>query len=155
MKLFRAALMSEGFEVDERLESHFETPPTSAGVADFPRGPSVNRPGINHQTSRANFFRRLPRQDHAAERKYGILTIAPPRRESANPSPTACSDVIAVLEDCHAKGFLHKAIGSCNGAKEKVNQCLRAERTKIQAVNRNAARSKRDKIREEQKELGL
>ncbi|KAH7162815.1 cytochrome c oxidase biogenesis protein Cmc1-like protein [Dactylonectria estremocensis] len=67
----------------------------------------------------------------------------------------ACEDVIAVLEECHARGFMHKAVGSCNDAKEKVNQCLRVERSKTQAVNRNAAREKRDKIREAQKELGL
>lgn len=50
---------------------------------------------------------------------------------------------------------MHKAIGSCNDAKDKVNACLRVERSKTQAVNRNAAREKRDKIREAQKELGL
>ncbi|KAK7421907.1 hypothetical protein QQX98_001901 [Neonectria punicea] len=67
----------------------------------------------------------------------------------------ACEDVIAVLEECHAKGFMHKAVGSCNDAKDKVNACLRVERSKTQAVNRNAAREKRDKLREAQKELGL
>ncbi|KAI5465980.1 cytochrome c oxidase biogenesis protein Cmc1-like protein [Mariannaea sp. PMI_226] len=67
----------------------------------------------------------------------------------------ACQDVIAVLEECHAKGFMHKAVGSCNDAKEKVNQCLRAERSKVQADNRAIARAKRDKLKEAQKELGL
>lgn len=50
---------------------------------------------------------------------------------------------------------MHKAVGSCNDAKEKVNQCLRIERSKTQAENRNAARAKRDKIKDAQKELGL
>jgi COX assembly protein 2 len=50
---------------------------------------------------------------------------------------------------------MHKAVGSCNDAKEKVNQCLRAERTKTQADNRAIARAKRDKLKESQKELGL
>ncbi|KAF7551681.1 hypothetical protein G7Z17_g4849 [Cylindrodendrum hubeiense] len=67
----------------------------------------------------------------------------------------ACEDVVAILEECHAKGFMHKAIGSCNDAKDKVNQCLRIERSKIQADNRSVARAKRDRIKEAQKELGL
>ncbi|KAH7328793.1 cytochrome c oxidase biogenesis protein Cmc1-like protein [Stachybotrys elegans] len=67
----------------------------------------------------------------------------------------ACEDVVTALEECHAKGFLHKTTGACNDAKEKVNQCLRAEREKIQAENRAAARAKRDRIKAEQKALGL
>ncbi|KAI8720718.1 COX assembly mitochondrial protein [Fusarium sp. LHS14.1] len=66
-----------------------------------------------------------------------------------------CSEVIAALEECHAKGFMHKAVGSCNDAKDKVTACLRAERAKVQAENRAAARAKRDKIKEQQRELGL
>ncbi|KAF4960724.1 hypothetical protein FSARC_10403 [Fusarium sarcochroum] len=67
----------------------------------------------------------------------------------------ACEEVIAALEECHAQGFMHKAIGSCNDAKEAVNACLKVERSKMQAENRNAARAKRDKIKEQQRELGL
>ncbi|KOS19657.1 COX assembly mitochondrial protein 1 [Escovopsis weberi] len=67
----------------------------------------------------------------------------------------ACQDVIAALEECHAKGFMHKASGACNEAKEKVDACLRAERSKMQAENREAARAKRNKIKEQQRELGL
>ncbi|OAA64807.1 Cytochrome c oxidase biogenesis protein Cmc1-like protein [Cordyceps fumosorosea ARSEF 2679] len=67
----------------------------------------------------------------------------------------ACEEIIAQLEECHAKGFMHKAAGGCNDVKEKVNQCLRAERTKMQADNRAAARAKRDKIKKAQEELGL
>ncbi|KAF5577308.1 cytochrome c oxidase biogenesis cmc1 [Fusarium pseudocircinatum] len=67
----------------------------------------------------------------------------------------ACEEVIAALEQCHSQGFMHKAVGSCNDAKEKVNECLKIERSKMQAENRNASRAKRDKIREQQRELGL
>ncbi|KAG8666050.1 hypothetical protein FPOAC1_010852 [Fusarium poae] len=62
----------------------------------------------------------------------------------------ACEEVIAALEQCHAQGFMHKAVGSCNTAKERVNECLKIERSKMQAENRNAARAKRDKIKEQQ-----
>ncbi|KAL2212601.1 UPF0287-domain-containing protein [Sarocladium strictum] len=67
----------------------------------------------------------------------------------------ACSDVIAALEECHAQGFMHKATGGCNGVKDQVNACLKEERTKQQAENRNAAKEKRDRIKAQQKELGL
>ena len=50
---------------------------------------------------------------------------------------------------------MHKASGGCNSFKDKVDQCLREERSKMQAENRAAARAKRDKIKAEQKELGL
>ncbi|KAG6002558.1 hypothetical protein E4U21_002982 [Claviceps maximensis] len=67
----------------------------------------------------------------------------------------ACEEIIAALEDCHNRGFMHKATGGCNDIKEQVNKCLRIERSKQQAENRQAARAKRDKIKEEQKALGL
>lgn len=50
---------------------------------------------------------------------------------------------------------MHKAAGSCNDIKEKVNACLRAERAKMQADNRAAARERRDRIKKEQEKLGL
>lgn len=50
---------------------------------------------------------------------------------------------------------MHKATGGCNDVKLQVNKCLRVERSKIQADNRNTARDKRDKIKAEQRELGL
>lgn len=71
------------------------------------------------------------------------------------PRPTACEEIIAALEACHNRGFMHKATGGCNDIKEQVNKCLRVERSKLQAENRQAARAKRDKIKEEQKALGL
>lgn len=50
---------------------------------------------------------------------------------------------------------MHKASGSCNSAKDAVDRCLREQRSIIQAENRAAARAKRNKIKAEQKELGL
>ncbi|CAH0016304.1 unnamed protein product [Clonostachys rhizophaga] len=67
----------------------------------------------------------------------------------------ACDEVITALEECHARGFLHKAVGSCNSAKEAVDACLREQRSKVQADNRAIARAKRDKLKAAQKELGL
>ncbi|KAF4123443.1 COX assembly mitochondrial protein 2 [Geosmithia morbida] len=67
----------------------------------------------------------------------------------------ACEEVIAALEECHARGFMHKATGGCNDMKVKVDRCLRQERTNMQAENRSAAREKRNRIKAEQKALGL
>ncbi|KAI9903132.1 hypothetical protein N3K66_002484 [Trichothecium roseum] len=67
----------------------------------------------------------------------------------------ACEEIIAALEDCHNKGFMHKASGGCNSVKDQVDKCLREERAKMQAENRAAARVKRNKIKESQKDLGL
>ncbi|TWU71150.1 hypothetical protein ED733_001518 [Metarhizium rileyi] len=67
----------------------------------------------------------------------------------------ACEEIIAALEECHNRGFMHKATGGCNDVKDKVNRCLRLERGKLQAENRAAAKAKRDRIKEEQKALGL
>lgn len=50
---------------------------------------------------------------------------------------------------------MHKASGNCNGLKAQVDKCLRSERYKMQAENRAAGRAKRDRIRAEQKELGI
>jgi COX assembly protein 2 len=72
-----------------------------------------------------------------------------------NKNALGCSEVIAALDECHAKGFLHKASGGCNDAKERVNQCLRAERSKIQAENRAAAKAKRERIKALEKDLNL
>jgi len=50
------------------------------------------------------------------------------------------------LEECHARGFLYKAVGGCNSQKTAVNKCLRAERLKNIAKNREKAKAKREKI---------
>lgn len=63
------------------------------------------------------------------------------------------------LDECHAKGFLHKSLGNCNDAKKKVSDCLNAARMKRIEANRQAARAKKEeyqrKIRELNKSLGL
>ena len=51
------------------------------------------------------------------------------------------------LEECHARGFLHRAIGRCNEAKTNVNKCLRAERLERTRVNREKAREARERIK--------
>ena len=54
---------------------------------------------------------------------------------------------MAILDECHARGFLHKVLGRCNEAKQDVNACLRAERLERQARNREVAKQKRAKIK--------
>lgn len=58
----------------------------------------------------------------------------------------ACEDVMNALEECHAKGFLWKSMGMCSNTKHEVNSCLRAERLKRTATNREIAKAKREKI---------
>lgn len=50
---------------------------------------------------------------------------------------------MAILDECHARGFMWKAIGMCNGAKTNVNRCLRAQRLERTAKNREMAKEKR------------
>ncbi len=57
------------------------------------------------------------------------------------------------LEECHAKGFLWKAIGGCNNAKKDVVQCLRVERLKSQKFNRTEVEEKKAKIRQIWKDI--
>ena len=52
------------------------------------------------------------------------------------------------LEECHAKGFMWKAMGMCNGAKTQVNKCLRAQRLERTKLKREAAKIKREEIKE-------
>ena len=52
------------------------------------------------------------------------------------------------LDQCHAQGFLHKALGACNAAKQEVNKCLRAERLARTAENKERARSRKAKLEE-------
>ena len=51
------------------------------------------------------------------------------------------------LDECHARGFMWKAMGMCSGFKTEVNKCLRAERLDRTAQNREQAKEKRDKIK--------
>ena len=41
-----------------------------------------------------------------------------------------------------------KAMGMCNGAKTQVNKCLRAQRLERTKLNREAAKIKREEIKE-------
>lgn len=60
---------------------------------------------------------------------------------------------MAILDECHAQGFLHKALGGCNGAKQDVNKCLRAERLERTAKNRVKAKERNDKIQKIWREI--
>ncbi|KAL2357700.1 cytochrome c oxidase biogenesis protein Cmc1-like protein [Cryomyces antarcticus] len=66
---------------------------------------------------------------------------------------TGCEEVMAALDECHARGFLWKAVGMCNEAKHNVNMCLRAERLQRTAQNRAIAKAERAKIQEKWKEI--
>jgi len=50
---------------------------------------------------------------------------------------------MSILDECHERGFLWKAMGMCNEAKRNVNKCLRAERLERTRKNREAAKIKR------------
>lgn len=50
---------------------------------------------------------------------------------------------MTALEECHAKGFLFRAIGGCNAPKNAVNRCLRGERIQRTKENRDKAMEKR------------
>lgn len=53
---------------------------------------------------------------------------------------------MTALDECHAKGFLHKALGNCNDIKRDVNKCLAAERYERAKRNRDAAKENRKRI---------
>ncbi|OQD76008.1 hypothetical protein PENDEC_c005G00276 [Penicillium decumbens] len=59
-----------------------------------------------------------------------------------------CEEIMTALDECHAKGFLHKAMGNCNDIKVQVNKCLAAERYDRAKRNRDQARSNRRRIEE-------
>ncbi|KAF2281264.1 UPF0287-domain-containing protein [Westerdykella ornata] len=59
---------------------------------------------------------------------------------------TACAEVIRILDECYARGFLYKLTGSCTDAKLAVNKCLRAQRLERSRLNREEAKQKRQKI---------
>ncbi|KJX92760.1 unnamed protein product [Zymoseptoria tritici ST99CH_1A5] len=58
-----------------------------------------------------------------------------------------CEEIMNALEECHAKGFMWKAIGMCSATKNEVNKCLRAERLERTAVNREEAKKKREHMK--------
>jgi COX assembly protein 2 len=55
---------------------------------------------------------------------------------------------MTALDECHARGFLYKAVGNCNDIKREVNKCLSAERADRAKRNRDDARNKRARIEE-------
>lgn len=55
---------------------------------------------------------------------------------------------MTALDECHARGFLYKALGNCNDIKREVNKCLAAERYDRAKQNRDQARSSRRRIEE-------
>ncbi|KAJ5132942.1 hypothetical protein N7448_007100 [Penicillium atrosanguineum] len=57
-----------------------------------------------------------------------------------------CEEIMTALDECHAKGFLWKAVGNCNDIKREVNKCLSAERYDRAKRNREEARSNRRRI---------
>jgi len=59
----------------------------------------------------------------------------------------ACEEVMTILDECHARGFLWKSMGMCNGAKTEVNKCLRAQRLERTKANREAAKAKNQEIK--------
>ncbi|TVY43525.1 COX assembly mitochondrial protein [Lachnellula occidentalis] len=60
---------------------------------------------------------------------------------------TACEEVMNILDECHARGFLWKSVGMCNDAKTQVNLCLRAQRVERTRKNREATKAKNLEIR--------
>ena len=69
--------------------------------------------------------------------------------------PVGCEEVMKILEECHAIGFMHKVLGNCTKAKKDVNMCLRAARLERTAKNREQAKEKRAKYEEKWKEIDV
>ncbi|EEH34622.1 hypothetical protein PAAG_05671 [Paracoccidioides lutzii Pb01] len=61
---------------------------------------------------------------------------------------TNCEEIMTMLDECHARGFLHKALAGCNEIKREVNRCLGRERYKRAQKNREKARENRKRIEE-------
>lgn len=57
-----------------------------------------------------------------------------------------CEEIMNALDECHARGFLYKALGNCNDIKRDVNKCLSAERSARAKRNRDVARDNRRRI---------
>jgi COX assembly mitochondrial protein 2 len=84
--------------------------------------------------------------------KSALIPMEASRWVSAN-LRIDCADVIAALDECHARGFLWKMFGNCTTAKHKVNMCLRAQRLERTRLNREEAMAKREHIRKVWAEL--
>ncbi|ORY19395.1 cmc1-like protein [Clohesyomyces aquaticus] len=70
-----------------------------------------------------------------------------------NEANKQCADVVAALDECHARGFLWKVFGNCNDAKHKVDMCFRAQRVEVARLNREKAREKKKQIQAVWQEL--
>ncbi|KAJ5167747.1 uncharacterized protein N7482_003341 [Penicillium canariense] len=57
-----------------------------------------------------------------------------------------CEEIMTALDECHARGFIYKALGNCNDIKREVNKCLSVERYDRAKQNRDNARSNRRRI---------
>lgn len=55
---------------------------------------------------------------------------------------------MTALDECHARGFIYKALGNCNDIKREVNKCLSVERYDRAKNNRDNARNNRRRIEE-------
>lgn len=53
---------------------------------------------------------------------------------------------MTALDECHARGFLYKALGNCNDIKRDVNRCLAGERYNRAKRNRDVARDNRRRV---------
>lgn len=53
---------------------------------------------------------------------------------------------MTALDECHARGFLFKAVGGCNSIKTEVNKCLASERGKKSQRNRETGLERRARI---------
>ncbi|KAL2007985.1 hypothetical protein VTN00DRAFT_7967 [Thermoascus crustaceus] len=62
------------------------------------------------------------------------------------PENANCEAIMTALDECHARGFLWKALGNCNDIKRDVNKCLGAERFERAKRNREKARENRRRI---------
>ena len=78
---------------------------------------------------------------------------SPYLRTSATNNVLGCAEVVAALDECHARGFLWKVTGNCTDAKYKVNMCLRGLRLEKTRQNREAAKEKREHIKKVWAEL--
>lgn len=93
-----------------------------------------------------------PPSAHQRQQRYAASVVRP-RHLSVEHYYTGCEEVMALLDECHARGFLYKAIGGCNRAKHDVNMCLRAERLERTKVNRERAKVERQKVLEKWQEI--
>jgi COX assembly protein 2 len=66
---------------------------------------------------------------------------------------TLPTSVLSFPDEIAARGFLWKSMGMCNDAKTAVNKCLRAQRLERTRLNREAAKVKREQIKEKWSEI--